>query len=100
MPLISTRHHNDPDQVPFDFPEILACLAPRPFFTNSPLHDGNFEVSGVRETIAAAEPIYRLYGRPEHLQAYYPDCGHDFPEEARRLTYEFLDRHLQWTPRE
>ena len=28
MPLIESRHHNNPDEVPFDFPEIVARFAP------------------------------------------------------------------------
>ena len=48
MPLIDSRHHNNPDEVPFDFTEIVAAFAPRPFLASSPLRDGNFEVSGVR----------------------------------------------------
>jgi len=94
MPLIAERYNNDPDQVPFDFTEIVACFAPRPFLASAPLHDHNFEVSGVRDVITAAMPIYRLYGEPENLQADYPDCGHQFPDEAREVAYEFLDRHL------
>jgi pimeloyl-ACP methyl ester carboxylesterase len=98
MPLIDTRYGNDPNQVPFDFTEIVASFAPRPFFASSPLRDGNFEVSGVRDVIAAAKPIYKLYGKEENLQAYYPDCEHDFPPDARELAYKFLDKHLEHTP--
>lgn len=99
MPLIDSKYGNDPDRVPFDFTEIIACFAPRPFFANSPLHDDNFEVSGVRDTIAAALPIYRLYGCPENLQAVYPDSAHDFPDDARETAYRFLDEHLKHTGR-
>lgn len=95
MPRIATEFGSDPNRVPFDFPELLAALAPRPFFTNSPLHDANFEVSGVRDCIAAAAPVYRLYGKPENLQAIYPDCEHDFPDPAREQAYAFLDGHLK-----
>ena len=88
-------YHNNPDEVPFDFPEIVAAFAPRPFLASSPVGDSNFEVSGVRDTIAAAKPIYALYGKPDNLQANYPDCAHDFPEDVRHVAYEFLDKHLQ-----
>jgi predicted dienelactone hydrolase len=100
MPLIESQYGNDPNQVPFDFTEIVASFAPRPFFTSSPLHDGNFEVSGVRDVIAAAKPIYKLYGKEDNLQANYPDCEHDFPPDARELAYKFLDKHLQDSPSE
>lgn len=95
MPLIASRYHNNPDEVPFDFPEIVAGFAPRPFLAVSPLHDANFEVSGVRDTMAAARPIYELFGASNALQAHYPDCAHDFPEASRKLAYDFLDQHLR-----
>ncbi|MFO0883409.1 MAG: prolyl oligopeptidase family serine peptidase [Pirellulales bacterium] len=31
MPKINDVYDNNPDKVPFDFPELLACLAPRAF---------------------------------------------------------------------
>jgi len=98
MPLIASRYHNDPNQVPFDFAEIVASFAPRAFLASSPIHDDNFEVSGVRDVIAAARPIYSLYGHPENLQANYPDAKHSFPPAAREVAYTFLDRHLNHHP--
>lgn len=98
MPLIATRYDNDPDRVPFDFTEIVATFAPRAFLASSPLHDENFEVSGVRDVIAAARPIYALYGKPENLAANYPNSQHDFPPAAREVAYKFLDRHLHHRP--
>ena len=95
MPLINDRYENNADKVPFDFPEIVASFAPRAFFASSPIGDSNFEVSGVRDTIAAAKPIYRLLGHEDHLEANYPDCAHDFPPAARELAYRFIDRHLK-----
>lgn len=98
MPLIASRYKNDPDRVPFDFTEIVACLAPRAFLASSPLHDENFEVSGVRDVIAAARPIFALHGKPGNLQANYPDCQHDFPPMARDVAYRFLDQQLRHRP--
>lgn len=98
MPLIESRYHNNPDEVPFDFTEIVAGFAPRPFLASSPIGDSNFEVSGVRDVIKSAKPIYELYGKPENLQANYPDCAHDFPADVRKVAYEFFDRHLKADP--
>ena len=41
--------------------------------------------------IAAAKPIYALYGKPDNLQANYPDAKHSFPPAAREVAYQFLD---------
>jgi hypothetical protein len=95
MPRIASEHGNDADRVPFDFPEIVAAFAPRPFLASSPTGDDNFEVSGVKDSIASAMPIYELFGKADHLQANYPECGHDFPADVRKVAYEFFDRHLK-----
>ena len=95
MPLIANKYELKPEKVPFDFPEVVAALAPRAFLASSPLHDDNFEVSGVRDCIAAARPVYELLGAKEKLAANYPDCKHDFPPEVRKVAYEWLDRWLK-----
>jgi dienelactone hydrolase len=95
MPRIANVYDNDPNRVPFDFAEIVAVIAPRAFLASAPIHDDNFEVSGVRDVIAAAKPIYALFGKADNLSANYPDCQHDFPPAARELAYSFLDRHLK-----
>ncbi|MDR3618057.1 MAG: alpha/beta fold hydrolase [Paludisphaera borealis] len=95
MPRLRDRYHLDLKQVPFDFPELIAALAPRPFFTNSPLHDDNFEVEGVRVCLTAARPVYRLFHAEDDLQAVHPDAEHSFPPTAREAAYEFLDRRLK-----
>lgn len=95
MPRIRTEFHRDPKQMPFDFPEVIAALAPRPFFTSSPLHDDNFDVQGVRDCIAGAAPTYQRLGAADKLRAIYPDSQHEFSDAARREAYEWLDRWLK-----
>lgn len=95
MPRIATLYDSKPEKVPFDFPEVVAAFAPRAFLASSPLRDSNFEVSGVKDCIAAAQPIYQLLRAKDKLAANYPDCEHDFPEDVRRTAYEFLDRWLK-----
>jgi pimeloyl-ACP methyl ester carboxylesterase len=95
MPRLRERYGLDLVKVPFDFPELIGALAPRAFFTNSPLHDANFEVEGVRVAIDAARPVYQLFGVPDRLAAAYPDAEHTFPQAVRERAYEFLDRQLR-----
>jgi hypothetical protein len=94
MPRLRSRHGADPGRVPFDFPELVACLAPRAFFTNSPTGDDNFPVEGVRVCIEAAGGVYKLLGVPGKLVAEYPEAGHDFPAENRERAYGFLEKNL------
>lgn len=95
MPRIRTAYDCDPQKMPFDFTEVVAALAPRPFLASAPLRDHNFAVAGVKECIAAAQPVYKLLQAGGNLQANYPDCDHNFPDDVRKVAYEFLDQHLQ-----
>lgn len=95
MPRIANVYQCDPARMPFDFTEILAAMAPRPMFINAPMKDSNFDVEGVKDCIKAALPVYRLYGKPEHLVLEHPDCGHDFPMDVRKRCYDFFDRYLR-----
>lgn len=95
MPRLRSRYGLDLKRVPFDFPELIAALSPRPFFTNSPLRDANFEVEGVRVCMAAAERIDELLGVKGRCKAVYPDVEHDFPPQIREQAYAFLDEILK-----
>jgi dienelactone hydrolase len=95
MPRIASVYDKSPEKMPFDFPGILQALAPRPVFINAPLHDANFEVSGVDDCVKAAEPIYSgVFHAKGALQVAHPDCAHDFPPDIRTSAYDFLARSL------
>jgi dienelactone hydrolase len=82
------------EEIPFDFHEMIAALAPRAVFINAPLGDTNFKGRSVDEIVKAARPVYRLHGAEHNLRVEHPDCGHDFPPEMRREAYEFLRQRL------
>ncbi|MEX2404566.1 MAG: alpha/beta fold hydrolase [Balneolales bacterium] len=98
MPMLRDKYDLDAEKIPFDFHEVIAALAPRSFFSNSPLHDSNFEVKGVRKGIAAASEVYSFLEANDNLQVRYPDAGHDFPTEVRLEAYRFIDEKLEHTP--
>lgn len=95
MPRIAQVYGKDPQRMPFDFPEVLAAIAPRAVLAIAPVKDANFEVSGVKDCVAAAAPVFELLRAKEHLVAIYPDAAHEFTPEGRRAAYEFLDRQLK-----
>ncbi len=97
MPLLKSRYQLDLNRIPFDFPAIVAALAPRAFFTSSPLHDANFDVAGVRDAITAARPVFELYHAGDRLMAIYPDAAHSFPAKARAAAYDFVIARLAQT---
>lgn len=82
-------------EVPFDFDELLAALAPRVCWVSAPLGDTNFKWRSVDAMVRAAAPVYRLYRVPQNLRVAHPDCGHDFPDEMREAAYRLFDKNLR-----
>ena len=95
MPRIESQFGNDVGQMPFDFPEIIATFAPRPFLAIAAQQDSDFDVSGVREAMTTASKVYQLFGAESHLKANYPVAPHSFPDEARTAAYDWLDEVLK-----
>jgi hypothetical protein len=82
-------------EIPFDFYELIGALAPRVCFINAPTGDSNFKWQSVDRIVAAARPIYELYGVPGNLSVVHPDCPHDFPDDIRAKAYGVIDGVLR-----
>jgi hypothetical protein len=94
MPRLA-RYRGRLDQIPFDFPEMIAALAPRHVLIIAPLRDSNFRAGSVDRVVSAARPVFALLGVPERLKLVHPDCEHDFPEAERERAYVLFDRVLR-----
>jgi dienelactone hydrolase len=91
MPRIATLYGSSPNRMPFDFPEVLASIAPRPIYVNAPRGDANFAVAGVEKCETAVRPLYAdLFKIGDRLVFEYPDAAHDFPTEVRQRVYNWL----------
>ena len=121
MPRIASIYGGDPKRIPTDFYEMVAALAPRPFFSNSPYTDFNFNVSGVWTALPQLHPVWARYAAAANesagdesrgrLHVTFPaggcaihtfasssgsaECGHDFPDGTRLAAYEFIERQLK-----
>jgi hypothetical protein len=82
-------------EIPYDFPELLGALAPRPFFVHAPLRDSNFRWKSVDVCAVAARPIYKLLGNEKGLIIKHPDYNHNFPEDMRKEAYQTIDSVLR-----
>jgi hypothetical protein len=83
------------DKIPFDFHEMVGALAPRMFYVNAPKSDANFKWQSVDRILAAARPIYKLYGAELNLRVDHPECEHDFPDDQRETAYAILGENLR-----
>lgn len=82
-------------EIPFDFHEMIAALAPRVCFINAPKNDSNFRWKSAAAVAEAARQIYTLYKVPDHLRIEHPDAGHDFPDPMQELAGQLFDKHLR-----
>jgi len=94
MPRLS-QYRGRLQEIPFDFHELIAGLAPRSVLIVAPTSDGNFRMDSVDRIGTAARPVFELSGAPDNLQIEHPDCGHDFPPAMREKAYRLIDSVLK-----
>jgi dienelactone hydrolase len=95
MPALRKYFLEDKDP-PFDINEIAALIAPRPFLNISSYFDvayGNQEF--LAEVGVQLYQVYKLHGKPDAFSYFMHGNDHSFPEYARALAYEWLDRFLK-----
>jgi hypothetical protein len=82
------------DHLPFDFPDVLAAIAPRAIFVSAPTGDTNFKWESVARVVNQARPVFELFRASEKLRVTHPEAGHVFPKEQREQAYRMFDREL------
>ena len=99
MPLIATQYHDNPKEMPFDFSDVLAALAPHPVFINAPLRDDNFDYTGVDDIVRTLKSTCPSeFGAGDRVVVRHPDAPHSFPAGVRHEAYEFIDKWLEHKP--
>jgi dienelactone hydrolase len=73
-----------------DLGDVLALIAPRPFFVGVGRNDRIFPFDGVEATIATARSTFP----DRRLELMVEEGGHAFTDAMRERAYAFLDRHL------
>jgi len=75
--------------------QLMALIAPRPF-----LVQGGDSADGDASWpfIKAVLPVYELLGAGERLGLHNHKGKHQYPKEARRLAYRWLDHWLEFKP--
>jgi pimeloyl-ACP methyl ester carboxylesterase len=92
MPRIG--QYGSPENIPFDFHDLIASLAPRACFVSAPKNDHNFVWESASSVIIAAKVVYEFYDASDQLQIIHPECEHDFPSDIRENCYQFIEEML------
>ncbi len=79
----------NPKQVPVDFEEIVACVAPRPLLVIAPELDRHSNPEAVAASLSAAGNVYEAYGNSEELVT-------QTPREINRMTMPMVDNVVEF----
>ncbi len=77
-------------RIPYDFHEILACIAPRPVLVIAPVMDKDASLKDIENCVAQAGKIYTLFGLTDNIQLFSPDDYNRYSPEMREKTYKWL----------
>lgn len=81
-------------ELPIEYHEIAALVAPRPLYLCTPLRSDYFPREGLEEVESHLENLYAFLKSPERLAIKYPRYFIYFPEELREEIYQWLMRFL------
>lgn len=90
------KEYFDRGEIPFDFHELVALVAPRPLLSFSASKDSVFPYyQGVDEINIQASKIYNLYNKNENLSINVFDGEHSFPESNKIIMYKWLKEQVK-----
>ena len=76
-------------QIPYDYQDVLALVAPRPVLVVQPTIDREATPADVHAAVDAAKPVYALYHADDKLTLMEPD-------DINRLTNETMQKTIDW----
>jgi dienelactone hydrolase len=75
--------------LPYDFDELLACIAPRPMLVVAPTWDQDACLDEVESCVRHGREVYGLCGAAQNLELYTPD-------DYNRFSPKVQERVLNW----
>lgn len=85
----------DRGMAPFEFAQIAALMAPRPFFNYFGQTDAIFpHWQAIGEALQSIRQLYDALGHEGRFEMLMGGGPHDFPAPIRELSYQFLDHWL------
>ncbi len=79
------------EEIPFDFPQVLAAIAPRRVFVSAPVGDSNFRWQSVDRVVSEARGLAARLGVAADIRVEHPAGPHRFPPEQRAAAYRLLE---------
>jgi hypothetical protein len=86
------------EEIPFDFPDVLALIAPRRVYVSAPVGDSNFRWKSVDRVVDAARAQAAEVGVKTDIEVHHPEVPHRFPPEQREQAYRRMEQVLRDRP--
>ncbi len=80
--------------IPFDFPDVLALIAPRRVYVSAPQGDSNFRWRSVARVVEQTRTQAARAGVTTALTVEHPDSAHRFPPAQREQAYQVMEETL------
>jgi len=77
------------EKLPIDMPELIACIAPRPFLFSTALNDNVESVWAIEQSMENAGRVYELLGVRKALNLLYREGSHNVDAHD-------IERYLDW----
>jgi pimeloyl-ACP methyl ester carboxylesterase len=82
-------------QIPYDFDELLAAIAPRPTLVVQPQLDRDATPADVHSSVEQARKVYGLYGSADHLALYEPWDYNRLPDKMQDWIVDWMSRNAK-----
>jgi dienelactone hydrolase len=87
---------DDIDQAPFDWHEIIACIAPKPFFNWATLNDDIFpKTDNLADVYVQEGQVYDLFGKKSAFVGKLAPGAHRFPADVRKEAYDWIEKEFE-----
>lgn len=78
------------NRLPFDFEEVMACIAPRPLLVIAPLYDKDASLADIREAVGETRKVYGIFNAANRISLFVPDDYNRFSPVMRTELYRWL----------
>jgi len=85
------------DHIPTDFNEIIAAIAPRPVWINSPTLDRHVNSTKLRSNVDEARNVYRLFRAERELELEAPIGFNRFTASQKNRMVRWISTHINTT---
>ncbi len=78
------------ERIPYDFDEIMGCIAPRPLLVISPEWDQYTNAADVKQCVSSVKKVYALYQAEEKIQLNSPNDYNRFSPAVQKEIVSWL----------